>query len=59
MTTTLQHAYRHPATGKASTAGITAAYNGCQMCHNVQIWNGVSMAQNTFPHWSPSNELIP
>jgi len=59
MTTAFNAAYADTATGKASSAGITAAFNGCQTCHNVQIWDGVSMAQNTFPHWSPSNELIP
>ena len=59
MTTAYDAAFADAATGKASSAGITAAFNGCQTCHNVQIWDGVSMAQNTFPHWSPSNELIP
>ena len=59
MTTTYNAAYAIAASGKTSSAGITAAFNGCQTCHSVDIWDGVSMAQNTFPHWSPSNELIP
>jgi hypothetical protein len=60
MTTGYDTTYADAATAKAAgTNGITAAYNGCQTCHSVQIWDGVSMAQNTFPHWSPSNELVP
>ena len=59
MTTTYNPLFADAATDKASSVGITAAFNGCQTCHSVQIWDGVSMAQNTFPHWSPSNELVP